>query len=250
MSDVITFTPEQFDTLIGAVKGAHGGAQGPTGLGAAPKRSSVGVGFGPNGYGILATGVEEYLAAGYPRLALARAIGAPFAPYMINIKASFSDDTVTDVPEVGSDVKIVQDTIIDGMIVRVQSLNPPDNVFQPQSDYFNGFQSGITATLDVLGAPRYSVAPKFTLLSNLADAVNGSGRWPVGWILTYQQQLQMSFHADVTLTNVPIDVWVSFRAWVPQNEMFVQMSNMEALRQLRKECGIEVDESYANRVCR
>ena len=36
---------------------------------------------------------------------------------------------------------------------------------------------GIEATLDVLGAPRYTVTPKYTPLANFCDAFNGSAKF-------------------------------------------------------------------------
>ena len=73
--------------------------------------------------------------------------------------------------DVGSDVKIVQDTLIDGFVARIQNegASANESVFQTQSDYFFNFQSGVEVKLDVVGAPRYSVAPTFTPLSTIAD---------------------------------------------------------------------------------
>jgi hypothetical protein len=174
------------------------------------------------------------LAAGSPRLALAKAWGIPLAPYLINVRAPFANTDTTDIPDVGSDVKIVQDTLIDAMVVRIQNEGSTanQNQFQTLSDFFYNFQSGIEAKLDVMGAPRYSVAPKFTPLSTLADVVCGGSHWPGGWILTYQQQFFMSFHVDVTLPVAPMEVICTFRGWVPTNDMFVDMKNRDAISEL------------------
>jgi hypothetical protein len=207
------------------------------------------MGCGDGSLGPLEAGVWAMLAAGSPRLALAKALGVPLAPYLINVRAEFPDVDTADVPDVGSDVKIVQDTLIDALVVRLQNDNTPENVFQPQSDFYFGFQSGIEATLDVMGAPRYGVAPKFTPLSTLADMVNGNSHWPGGWVLTYQQQLFMSFHSRVTLPAAPYEVICTFRGWCPINEMFVSMSNREALDRLA-ECGIVCGDAYRQMYCR
>jgi hypothetical protein len=217
-------TPEQFEQFLErcAPKPA------PAGIGA-PSKSGLGCSGGP-----LESGVYAMLAAGSPRLALAKAWGVPLAPYLINVRATFPNTSTTDVEQVGSDVKIVQDTLCDAMVLRItnQGATANQNVLQPQSDFFYNVQSGIDAKLDVLGAPRYSVAPKFTPLASLLDSINGGSHWPGGWILTYQQQLVMSFHANVTLPDAPMDVCCTFRGWIPTNDMFVDMKNRDAIASL------------------
>jgi hypothetical protein len=226
VGEALAFTPEQFEKLLATVRGPS--APATAGVGAPPNVSSAGLGC-PGGP--LDAGVYAMLAAGSPRLALAKAWGVPLAPYLINVRAQFADTDTTDVPDVGSDVKIVQDTLIDAMVVRItnQGSSANENVFQTLSDFFFNFQNGLDVKLDVMGAPRYSVAPKFTPISTIADVVNGQSHWPGGWILTYQQQLFMSFHANVTLPDAPLDVCCTFRGWVPTNDMFFDMSNRAAL---------------------
>lgn len=196
--------------------------------------------------------VYEFLCAGSPRLALARALGVPLAPYFVNVRADFASTDVVDIPATGSDVKIVQDTLVDQLILRITNQSAIANlsVFQPQSDWFYNFQSGLEATLDVQGAPRYAVAPKFTPLATIADCINGSGNWPSKrhWILTYQQQLFMAFHATVTLPFAPIDVTCTYRSWVPVGEAFVGMTNREAMDLLASRVDIIVSDSYRDRL--
>jgi hypothetical protein len=213
------------------------GAPGETGAGAV------------NDLGPLDAGVYAMLQAGSPRLALAKALGVPLAPYIINVRAVFPDTVTPNIPDVGADVKIVQDTLIDELVIRVenQSETANQNQFQAFSDFFFNYQSGIEAMLDVLGAPRYSVAPKYTPLSTLGDIVAGP-HWPGGWILTYQQQLQMQFNARVLLPFAPIEVICTFRGWVPTNEMFVSMTNREAVDMLQTDCGITLTDAYVKRL--
>jgi hypothetical protein len=194
--------------------------------------------------------VYEMLVLGSPRLALCKALGIKLVPFVINVRATFTSTDTTDVPDVGSDVKIVTDTFIDEALVRItnQSNTANASVFQPQSDYFYNVQSGIEATLDVQGAPRYTIAEKFTPLATLFDTANGSGFWPDGFVLTYQQQFFMSFHASVTLPFAPLDVTVSWRAWVPQGDLTTQMSNVDAIAQLADVCGIVVTDAYRARI--
>ena len=210
-------------------------------------RKSVGAGF-PQGD--LEASIGILLASGSPRLALARALGVPLAPYIINVRARFPDTATSVIPDVGSDVKIVQDTLIDAMVVRIfnESTTANQNQFQSQSDWYYNFQSGIEAKLDVVGAPRYSVAPTFTPLASLFDAFNGDSHWPRGWVLTYQQQLMMNFTTKVVLPFAPIEVVCTFRGWVPTNEMFVAMTNREAIDKLETDCGIPLDPAYKKRL--
>lgn len=226
MVEALALTPEQFEQLLAAARGSSSPAS--AGLGA--PRTGLGCTGGP-----IDGGVYAMLGAGSPRLALAKAWGIPLAPYLINVRATFATVDTTDVPDVGSDVKIVQDTLIDAFVARIQNegASANQNLFQPQSDFYFGFQSGMEVKLDVMGAPRYSVAPKFTPLSTIADMINGGGsHWPGGWILTYQQQLFMQFHADVTLPDAPMEVICTFRGWVPTNDMFVDMKNRDAVAEL------------------
>jgi hypothetical protein len=248
-NDIIAFTDAQFKELVGQLRS-------PTGLGAPPgsaparKPKSVGFGCGADDMGPLEAGIYTMLAAGSPRLALAKARGVPLAPYFINVRAIFPDTSTTVVPDVGSDVRIVQDTLIDSLIVRTQneSTTANQNQLQAISDFFFGYQSGIEATLDVQGAPRYSIAPKFTPLSVLGDPNNGVGHWPGGWVLTYQQQLLMTFNAKILLPFAPLEVICSFRGWTPVTQAFVSMTNREAIASLQSEFGIQLDQSYISLV--
>jgi hypothetical protein len=244
MGDTVSFTPEQFNELLKAFSKKDSQAAG---LG---KDMRVpGLGCGDGGMGSLACGVYEMLALGSPRLALAKALGVRLVPYVFNIRATFDDIGVSDIPNVGADVKIVQDTLVESMLVRLfnKSTTANQNLFQAQSDWYYTFQSGIEATLDIVGAPRPSIAPQFTPLASLADAFNGDARWPRGMVLSYQQQLEAAFHASITLPFVPIEVVLTFRAFAPDNEIFTDMTNKEAFAGLAT-CGFQVDESYCTRV--
>jgi len=240
---------EQYDALLADLRRDLDRSQdkrNAAGLGIAP-----GLGCGDGDMGPLSVGVYRMLEAGSPRLALAKAMGLPLAPYMINVRATFPDTATPNIPEVGSDVKITQDTLVTTMLFRIsnQSTTANQNVFQVQSDYYYNFQSSLEATLDVGGAPRYGVTGKFMPLVNLADAFNGDSRPGEGWILTYQQQLIMSFNAKVTLPYAPMEVVVTFRALVPVWDELVQMTNREAFVRLR-ELGFNISDAYAARCCR
>jgi len=252
-----SFTPEQFERLLAVLpsivqKGPGLGAPGKPspkmfGLGCCGDMTTSGDG---DGLGPLSAGVYTMLAGGSPRLALCKARGIPLAPQTINVRAVFPDTTTAIVPDVGSDEKITQDLIVDSMVARVQnlSLTANQNVFQSLSDFFFGFTSGIEATLSVTGAPRYSPVVKFTPLANIADVINGCCRWPGGWILTYQQQLKMDFQARIALPYAPIEVIVTFRTWQPVTQSFVVMTTREAISALQTEFGIELAQSYVDRM--
>jgi len=184
--------------------------------------------------------VVFWLRAGYPRIALAFAKGIPWAPYVFNVKAQFPSASVTAVPDVGADVKLSQDVIIDDVVARVVVQRPAPNVLQPISDFFNQFQNGIEATLDVMGVPRYSVAPKFTPISTLVEIIKHHIR--LGWALTYQQQVFMSFNLPFALPEFPTSVTVTFCGRMPQSEQFASMPLHTAV-QLLRECGYDVPET-------
>ena len=253
MTDNVSMSPEQFAELLAAVRGGKLPAEG---LGAAVAGGSgprvLGLGCGDGGMGPIAVGVYQMLAAGSPRLALAKAYGIQMAPYTVNVRGIFSDTTTAVVPDVGSDVRFTQDTLIDSVNFRIfnESDTANQNVFQAQSDWYYTFQSGIEATLDVLGAPRYTVTPKYTPLANFCDAFNGSAKRMGGWVLNYNQALQMSFNAKVTIPTAPIEVVVTFNAFIPVWDELVSMTNREALNRLRDDCGIEISENYTRRCCR
>lgn len=193
------------------------------------------------GLGACASEVDKWLSRGYPRLALAHALGIPFAPYVFNVKATFGSSATTNVPNVGADVKIVQDTIIDDIVTRIVIARPPANVFDTLSDFFFNFQSGIEATLDVEGKPGFSIAPKFTPLSTLTDIVRSACK--IGWAMTWQQQVEMAFNCAFALPEFPVNVCVTFLGRIPQSEEFSGMTNLTAVQLLKSECGIIVPET-------
>jgi hypothetical protein len=201
----------------------------------------AGFGCGGGGYSPIRQSVDQLIAMGSPRFALARAMGVIIAPYVMTVKATFDTTEAQVLPSKSFSDKVAQDTIVESMIVRITTDEPAGNILQPQSDFFNQYQDGIEATLDVQGAPRYAVAPNFTPLSTLADVVQGM--WPNGWLLTYQQQIIMSFQSRFALPSFPTTVQCTFRCWTPTGEQFELMSTKEAIDRL-KECGFEFPDCY------
>jgi hypothetical protein len=209
-----------------------------------------GVGWGPEESGpggwSYEAGVWRWLRMGYPKLALAAARGIPFVPYYVDVRATFDNVDVSNIPEVGSESKIVADTIIDGVIGRVTPDRVPANVFQPQRDFYYGFQSGIEVKVNVVGMPRPSIANRFTPLSNFCDMFNGDARANGGWILTYQQQLQVDFLARIQLADFPTTVIMTFRCFTPDTTKYdgSQLTDSMALEELRSKCGYCVPDCY------
>lgn len=176
------------------------------------------------------------LAQYSPQLALARAQGVQLAPQMLNIRASFVDATNTLNPQSfdgatnnSGNVSITQPTIIDQILYEIDAPNAfPGNVFKSMSDFFYSLQSGIQATMEVVGAPRYPVAPYFTpikaLLSGLAEG------WPIGWVLGYTQSIMMQFQQTIPVPTFPTNVTVSFRMWQPIGTDDFQMMDASTAR--------------------
>jgi hypothetical protein len=190
--------------------------------------------------------IDTFLAMGLPRMALARAMGVSFAPRVLQVRATFDTPDVGVLPSKSFSDKVAQDYIVQSMIVRITTDTPAANVFEPQSRYFNQFMDGIEATLDVQGAPRFTVAGEFTPLSMLADVCCCD--WPAGWGLTYQQQIIMSFQSRIQLPDFPTTVIVGFRMWGPTGEMFENMPTAYALEQLQA-CGYQIPQCYS-RACK
>jgi hypothetical protein len=180
--------------------------------------------------------VGELLSAGSARLALARALKIPFAPYFLTVRADFPSVDTSLVPSVGSKQKISQDTLIDEMTVRTYRKTTPTGVFDSLFDFFYNYTSGIEATLDIKGQPRPAIVEDFMPLSQVMDVVGGTHlRRP--WILTYQQQLFMTFRAPVTIP-FPLIVNCVFRAWLPEVSQFA-LTDKEAVDRLTTEFGID-----------
>ena len=212
-------------------------------------KAGRGLGWYGSGHGGGPPGPYDLLEMGSPRLALARALGVPFAPWLINCVALFPAVDTPLVPDVGSDTKLTQDAWVDALIFRSTVLRTPTNQFDTLSDFFLNFQSGIRAKLAVVGAPRYEVAPKFTPLSTLSDMIGG-GKWPHGWVVTYNQNFEMDFATSFPLPFPNIEVTATFRLWAPIGEGFVKMDAETAIRRLRDECGIVCSAGYCNQHCR
>jgi hypothetical protein len=174
-----------------------------------------------------------------PLLALARAWRVPFAPFVLSCRATFASANVTVLPNVSLENgqgRITQISVVDSLKFSVQQpASFPGNIFKNQSDDEFKQNSGISAKINVDGAPRYAVAPFFTPIETLADVIGNAPAWPMGWILTYTQTIQMEFQAEIPLPSLPTTIIASYRLWQPYGtDEFVSMSNGQAFTQLFK----------------
>lgn len=228
-------------------------APGAPGLGA-PPGGAAGGGAGLGWYGSSSRpklpSVYEFLEMGSPRLALARALGVPFAPWGINLSVVFNSVGPSVEPNVASDTKIIQDTYVESVCARVLSQNTPENQFDTLNGFFGNFQNAFEIQLRVTGAPRYDIYPRYVMLSNAIDMLAGAQF--EGWVLTYDQQLQMDIQSTFGLPedSLPIKVQVTFRTRAPIGESFTRMTADEALKDLQNEFGIECRDAYRNWHCR
>jgi hypothetical protein len=190
--------------------------------------------------------VEEWLRMGYPVLALARLVGTPMQPWVFNVRATFDSPDVSTVPGVLTDDTIITtDTIIDSLMVRISNDSVPQNVFRPQSDFYTNWQSGIEATLEVTGQPKYNVTADFTPLSTLAEIINPA-KWPHAWVLSYTNSVKMNFFARVALANFPTTVVCTFRGFQPVGQRFTNMTAPKAIEEL-KALGVNIPDFYKTR---
>lgn len=181
-------------------------------------------------------GLIDQLAVKSPRIALAMAMGIQFVPYTPSVIANFTSTAAgTNVAGQGLNGQIVQDSIVDRMVILVLNNTTLTGTFDALSNYFLALLSGgISATLDVTGAPRYSVTPDFTPLTCIADLVGSPGAWPSPWVIAGRNQsIKMSFTATVALPFT-LTVTTTFRMWQPVGDLLVEMSNQEALDRLAK----------------
>ena len=195
--------------------------------------------------------VDEYLAMGSPKLALARALGIKLTPWVPIVAAEFPDTSTTLIPNVGFSAqpnKITQDMVCDGISINLlNEATANESSLSTMSDYYYNVQSGIDATMEVTGQPGYPVFPDFTPLAVISDMI-GLGAYPKGWILTNQQGIKMSFNARIPLPVAPYRVVVAFRLWGPNWELLTSITTPDAIRMLR-DCGYTVSDSYEQCAC-
>jgi hypothetical protein len=196
-----------------------------------PLRTRVGVGAGfPLNSGD--PGAILQIAQYSPQVALALVKRVRFAPYHVNIRASFVDSTNTLKPVSFDGGNLSQPSVCDSIEYEIDAPNAfPGTQLKSLSDYFYGLQSGIQAIMEVQGAPRYTVSPFFTPLRALMHGVGEA--WPHGWVLQYNQTISMQFQQAQPVPTYPTNIVVTFRLWQPSGtDEFTAMTTTEANRQL------------------
>lgn len=176
-----------------------------------------------------------------PQIALCLARGDQLVPLVLSCKATFSDPNVSNIPNValeGGSTPIVQATVIDHVDYQINQQNAfAGQTLKSLADFFFNLQSGISATIDIFGAPRYSVAPFYQPLRTLAAFLKRG--FPYGWFLNYSQGIKMSFNADIPLPSLPVTVAFTYAMWTPAGESYVRMEDRTAIEGLAK-CGVIV----------
>ena len=167
-----------------------------------------------------------------PQVALALVERTRFAPYNVNIRASFVDGTNTLNPVSFDGGNLSQPSVCDSIEYEIDQPNAfPGTQLKSLSDYFFGLQSGIQATMDVQGAPRYTVSPFFTPIRALFRSLGEA--WPHGWILQYNQTISMQFQQTNPVPTTPTNIVVTFRLWQPSGtDRYTNMTTGEANQQL------------------
>ena len=215
-----------------------------TGGGGCTTGSSSG-GLGPN------STPEDFIRAGSPQLALAKAKGATLTPWVMTINAVLPDAATPALAQTSAD-QIIQDTLITQMTFRlINGGSANTSTLQPISDFFYNFQSGIQATLNVGGRPGYPVVENFTEISTIIDTMC-AGRGSIdGWIMRDSQFLKMDFRPTIALptSSVPINVSVAFKCWTAIGNEWIHMKNRDALDQLKSDFGMDCGQSYEACMC-
>jgi hypothetical protein len=181
-----------------------------------------------------------------PQIALAKARSIPFAPYVLNITNTFNDSTtLVSQPQSfqGGQQRLDQASVVDRVMFQIDAPQAfAGTELKSLSDFFYGEQSGIQATMEVQGAPRYAVAPFFTPLRTLCAMFNEA--WPFGWCLSETQTISMQFQQVIPVPFPPTTVTVSFRLWQPLGTEFVGMTAGQA-RAALAQMGFPTDNSMA-----
>ncbi len=171
--------------------------------------------------------VYEILDMGSPLLAYAVAAGHSLAPFKYPIKGRFPDTLTVSVPQASNPDKVVQDMIVDRITWKLVNENTPTTQFSAQENEFFSRNSGIEAIVKVVGAPRYSVADKFTPVTEIA------GKTP-GWLLRATNGVTVQLQATVKLPDSPMSGVFTLHTRTSHWEKILGMSDETAIRRLQQ----------------
>jgi hypothetical protein len=214
-------------------------AFGRTGLGApgGGLARAAGICCPPGCSDDLACEVSELLSLRSARLALAVATANPLVPYSIRAQGTFTSTAQDIVTDVGTDVKVSQDTRIDEISYQVQVEQTPAG-FDSLIQFFFQYVSGIEAKLKVVsgraGGVGYEVVPNFTPISLIA-------RKTPRWLITLAEGIIMDFQATIPLPAAPVTVTFDFKGRTSPLSRLTDVSNKEALQSLKElgwDCGM------------
>lgn len=196
--------------------------------------------------------VEDFLRAGSPQLALAKALGAPLQSWAYILQTTLPDAT-TPALEVTSNQTIIMDTLITGACFRLinGSATANSNQLQPLSDFFYNYQSGLQAQIWVAGRPGFPIVDVPTDLSTLISPLPTSQcpGWLQNFILTDAQAIKMSFTPTINFVSFPLTLTVTYQALTAQGNEWIHMKNRTAIQRLRDECNIDVGMAYTDCMC-
>jgi hypothetical protein len=172
-----------------------------------------------------------------PQLALAVAEGVQLAPMTLACKATFSSTSPPDIASVslenGQGATLSQASLITGISYQIDQPNAQSgSAFKSLYDYFYTEQSGISATLKVVGTPRYTVCEFYEPLRIVRDMANT--RVQSGWVLNGTQSIQMAFHLDQsTQLTVPTTITFAFCMVQPAGtDKYIYLKDGAAIQEL------------------
>jgi hypothetical protein len=173
-----------------------------------------------------------------PQLALAVAEGCQLAPMVLACKVTFSDTTTQQlnvVLENGQGATLSQASLITGITYEIdQPAANSGNFLKGANDYYFNEQSGITATLDVVGTPRFTVCQFAEPLRIVRDMANT--RVQSGWVLNGTQSIRMNFFPPTgtpSLITPPTTITFAFLMLQPAGtDRYIYLSSKDAIAQL------------------
>ena len=190
----------------------------------------------------------DFLAAGSPQLALAKARNALFVPWVITLKQDITTLTAgAVVTDIVTKQRITRHCVVDSVAMRILNTSGSANasLLSPQADWFNNSQSGIEALLNIAPAGvGYPVLDTFTDLSIIAPP--DPRNTPLsGWILTDEQAVTMNVQNVIPLPG-SIRLTLAITVWNPYGRFWDRLNPGVAVAALWNEFGIDCGEMYVD----
>ena len=168
-------------------------------------------------------GSVEYLIAKSPRLALARALGIDFIPYVFTISANFSVAGQSTLTEQGPNRTISRDVLLYGIDVDIQTPTAyTADELKPLSDFFFDYTSGIQVAVNIYGAERRRMA--YAPLR----AVNKYCSPDEPWVISEEQIPTCDFTTTTALPFAGTTVILTFLGKTPAVDTTFRMSSSDA----------------------